>query len=306
MCPSLFTLTLEQMSEHKHPHYIVPTKPSHPFALPFTARKSTKPPMKNQLLPFLRWSLVVGLIAGAVETSVRAEEPPCQTPQSETDNPKVNTFSIVAHDPATGELGVAVQSKYFSVGTVVPWAEAGVGAVATQSYARIAYGPGGLREMRNGKSPAEAMEAIKKDDPKAALRQVGMIDAQGRTAVHTGAECNGWAGHREGKGFTVQGNLLAGEEVVTGMAKAFEEARASGQGALADWLMAALRAGQEAGGDKRGQQSAALLVVRKDGGPNGENDRFIDLRVEDHEKPIEELVRLLEIHKKFNARRHQR
>lgn len=243
--------------------------------------------MKSFLLLFL---LLTGISL--------AETPP--------DSPKVNTFSIVAFDEATGELGVAVQSKYFGVGSVVPWAEAGVGAVATQSYAKIGYGPGGLREMRAGKSAAEALETVSKDDAMKPMRQVGMVDAQGRTAVHTGAECNGWAGHREGKAFTVQGNLLAGEPVVAAMAKAFEDGRASGKGELADWLMAALKAGQEAGGDKRGQQSAALLVVKKNGGPGGDNDRFIDLRVEDHEKPIDELSRLLELHKKFYAKAHRR
>lgn len=246
----------------------------------------------NLRMFLLRMAAACSILLGVL----RADEAPV----------KVHTFSIVALDPDTGELGVAVQSKYFGVGSVVPWAEAGVGAIATQSYGRLEYGLGGLREMRAGKSPAEALEFIKKNDAKSATRQVGIIDTQGRTAVHTGAECHGWAGHREGKNFTVQGNLLAGEEVVTGMAKAFEEARASGQGQLADWLMAALRAGQEAGGDKRGQQSAALLVVRKQGGPGGENDRFIDLRVEDHETPITELTRLLELHKKFHAGKHRR
>lgn len=218
--------------------------------------------------------------------------------------PKVHTFSIVACDPATGEIGVAVQSKYFGVGSVVPWAEAGTGAVATQSYAKMSYGPDGLRLMRGGSSAAEALAALVKEDPLRAVRQVGMVDAQGRTAAHTGAECIAWAGHREGKCFTVQGNLLAGEKVVTTMAEAFEQARTAGKGELADWMMAALRAGQEAGGDKRGQQSAALLVVRAGGGPGGDNDRYIDLRVDDHERPIEELGRLLELHKKFYAAAH--
>jgi uncharacterized Ntn-hydrolase superfamily protein len=222
------------------------------------------------------------------------------------DPPKVNTFSIVAFDPATGELGVAVESKYFGVGSVVPWAEAGVGAVATQAYAKMSYGPEGLRLMRAGKSSAEALAELTKKDTKSTLRQVGMVDAQGRTAVHTGAECNAWAGHREGRNFTVQGNLLTGENVVVAMAEAFEKARASGEGELADWLVAALHAAQEAGGDKRGQQSAALLVVREAGGPGGDNDRYIDLRVDDHEHPIEELARLLTVHKKFYAGAHRK
>ena len=216
----------------------------------------------------------------------------------------MNTFSIVACDPASGEVGVAVQSKYFGVGSVVPWAKAGVGAVATQSYAKVGYGMDGLRLLAEGKAPADALAELKKADDMQALRQVGMVDAQGRTAVHTGGKCNAWAGHREGKHFTVQGNLLAGEGVVTAMADAFEKARASGEGELADWMMAALNAGQEAGGDKRGQQSAALLVVRKGGGPGGDNDRYIDLRVEDNAAPITELGRLLAMHKRFYARAH--
>jgi uncharacterized Ntn-hydrolase superfamily protein len=220
--------------------------------------------------------------------------------------PPVNTFSIVAFDPQTGELGVAVQSKYFGVGTVVPWAQAGVGAVATQSYAKISYGPDGLRLMSEGKAPADALADLTKADEKREVRQVGMVDAQGRVAAFTGKECNAWAGHKEGKNFTVQGNLLAGENVVTAMAEAFEKARTDAKGGLADWLTEALKAGQAAGGDKRGQQSAALLVVRKGAGPSGENDRFVDLRVEDHEKPIDELARLLEIHKRFRAGAHLR
>ncbi len=215
--------------------------------------------------------------------------------------PEVNTFSIVAFDPKTGELGVAVQSKYFGVGSVVPWAQSGVGAVATQSSAKMAFGPDGLRLMQSGKSPREALTELLSTDERRELRQVGMVDAKGRVAAHTGKECIAWAGHHEGDGYTAQGNLLAGEDVVTAMAEAFEKARASG-GELADWLMASLHAGQAKGGDRRGQQSAALLVVRKGGGPGGDNDRFIDLRVDDHAEPITELSRLLELHKKFYGR----
>jgi uncharacterized Ntn-hydrolase superfamily protein len=214
----------------------------------------------------------------------------------------VNTFSIVAFDPKTGDLGVAVQSKYFGVGSVVPWARAGVGAVATQSFAKLAYGQAGLAAMAAGKSAREALEALLASDPQRALRQVAFIDAQGRTAVHTGAECLAWAGHRAGEHFAVQGNLLASEAVVSAMAEAFAKARESGAGELAEWLMAALAAGQAAGGDKRGQQSAALLVVRAGAGPGGDNDRYIDLRVEDHAEPITELARLLTRHRQFYRR----
>jgi uncharacterized Ntn-hydrolase superfamily protein len=216
--------------------------------------------------------------------------------------PEVHTFSIVARDPATGELGVAVESKYFSVGSVVPWAKAGVGAVATQSLAKLTYGSDGLKLMAEGKSPRESLDALTADDPGRERRQVGMIDASGRTAAFTGSECMAWAGHREGENFSVQGNLLAGEAVLAGMAEAFESARKIGGSELADWLVAALQAGQAAGGDRRGEQSAALLVVRERGGLGGDGDRYIDLRVEDHAKPIDELARLLKVHHEWHGR----
>jgi uncharacterized Ntn-hydrolase superfamily protein len=214
-------------------------------------------------------------------------------------DPEVHTFSIVAFDPATGELGVAVESKYFGVGSVVPWAKAGVGAVATQARGKMSFGPDGLRLMEAGKSPREALDTLLADDPLRAERQVGMIDAKGRTAAHTGDDCLEFAGHREGKNFTVQGNLLAGEKVLAAMADAYEEAQKKEGTELADWLLAALQAGQAAGGDRRGQQSAALLVVVAGGGPGGDNDRYMDLRVEDHPRPIEELARLRDLHREF-------
>lgn len=221
------------------------------------------------------------------------------------ESPKVNTFSIVAHDPVTGELGVAVQSRYFGVGSVVPWAKAGVGAVATQAYARVSYGPEGLERMGVGKTPKEAITELTAADEKREIRQLAMVDAKGRVAAFTGKECMLWAGHIEGEGFSVQGNLLAREEVLTAMKEAFEKAKMVPETELADWLVAALEAGQAAGGDRRGQQSAALLVVREKGGPGGENDRYIDLRVEDHIAPITELSRLLELHKQFHSRGHR-
>lgn len=213
--------------------------------------------------------------------------------------PEVHTFSIVAFDPKTGDLGVAVESKYFGVGSVVPWAKAGVGAVATQSLAKVGYGPDGLARMEQGKSAPDALAELLAKDERRELRQVGMVDAKGRAASHTGAECIPWAGNRVGENFTAQGNLLAGEEVVNAMADAFAKARASGEGELAEWLMRALEAGQAVGGDRRGQQSAALLVVRAQGGPGGDNDRYVDLRVEDHSQPIVELARLLRLHRVF-------
>lgn len=213
--------------------------------------------------------------------------------------PHIHTFSIVAFDPKTGDLGVAVESKYFGVGSVVPWAKAGVGAVATQALGKMGYGIDGLVLMEQGKSAPDTLKELLEKDPRRERRQVGMIDAQGRVAIHTGAECFEWAGHRVGEHFTVQGNLLTGEDVVKAMAEAFEKARASGEGELAEWMMRALEAGQAAGGDKRGQQSAALIVVRAKGGPGRDNDRYIDLRIDDHAEPIVELGRLLKMHRQF-------
>jgi uncharacterized Ntn-hydrolase superfamily protein len=214
-------------------------------------------------------------------------------------DPEVHTFSIVAFDPATHELGIAVESKYFGVGSVVPWAKAGVGAVATQARARVSFGVRGLRLMAAGRSPRKALRTLLKTDSDAAVRQVGMIDARGRTAAYTGAGCLTFAGHRRGHFYTVQGNLLAGESVLTDMAAAYEAAQKQEGTELADWLLAALQAGQAAGGDRRGQQSAALLVVRAKGGPGGDNDRYIDLRVEDSPTPIDELARLRAVHAQF-------
>lgn len=222
-----------------------------------------------------------------------------------TNAPVVATFSIVGFDPATGELGVAVESKFFGVGSVVPWAKAKVGAIATQSSANITYGPEGLALLESGKSAKETLNQLTEKDSGRANRQAGIVDAKGNAASFTGEKCNAWAGHIEGTNFCVQGNILTGEEVVKAMASAYEAARAVKDSELADWLMAALDAGQQAGGDKRGRQSAALLVVREKGGYGAKNDRYIDLRVEDHTEPIQELSRLLEMHKKFYAGAHR-
>ena len=203
--------------------------------------------------------------------------------------PPVATFSIVGYDPETGALGIAVQSKFFAVGSVVPWAEAGVGAIATQSWANTTYGPNGLKRLKSGLSAEQTLERLVAEDAGRATRQVGIVDANGNVANYTGDECNEWAGAVSGKHYTAQGNILAGEEVVKAMGMAFEET----EGELAEKLMAALFAGQAAGGDTRGQQSAALLVVQTGRGYGGFNDRYIDLRVDDAEKPIEELQRLL-------------
>ncbi len=207
----------------------------------------------------------------------------------------ISTFSIVAWDPDTGDLGVAVQSKFLAVGAVVPWARASVGAVATQAWANTTYGPEGLALMEQGLSAREALDRLVAADEDAAHRQVGLVDARGGAATFTGPECLPWAGGRTGPGYACQGNILVNEDTVIAMAETFEASK----GGLWDRLVAALAAGQEVGGDSRGQQSAALLVVREKGGYGGRNDRFIDLRVDDHPTPINELKRLLELHKLY-------
>ncbi len=206
----------------------------------------------------------------------------------------IATFSIVAYDPAKQEWGVAVQSKFLAVGAVVGWARAGAGAVATQSYANVLYGPEGLELMAKGHSSEEAIKALTDADENRSQRQVGMVDARGQAASYTGADCFAWAGHIVGTGFTCQGNILI-PGTAEAMAKRFEQVR-GGDGELADWLVEALDAGQAAGGDSRGRQSAAVLVVRAGGGYGGNNDHYLDLRVDDHPEPIKELARILRIH----------
>ena len=204
----------------------------------------------------------------------------------------VATFSIAAFDPETDSLGVAVQSKFLAVGSVVPWARAGVGAVATQAMANYNYGPRGLDLMAGGKTAEETVEALTGADEGRDHRQLGVVDARGRAATYTGSECFDWAGGVTGEHYAAQGNILVGRETVDAMAGAYEGT----EGDLAARLLAALDAGQEAGGDSRGEQSAALLVVREGGGYGGDNDRVIDLRVDDHPHPIKELIRIRDLH----------
>jgi uncharacterized Ntn-hydrolase superfamily protein len=204
----------------------------------------------------------------------------------------VTTFSIVAADLATGDLGIAVASKFLACGAVVPWASAGAGAVATQSFANTAYGPDGIRMMRDGLSASEALTKLIADDPDRDLRQVGLVDAHGGAASHTGPGCHAWAGHHVGDGFACQGNILVGQETVDAMAAAFRGAK----GELAGRLVNALAAGDSAGGDRRGKQASAVYVVRSKGGYGGMNDVLIDLRVDDHGDPVKELRRLLDLH----------
>jgi uncharacterized Ntn-hydrolase superfamily protein len=207
----------------------------------------------------------------------------------------VATFSIVGYDPNTQELGIAVQSKFLGVGAVVPWAKAGIGAVATQSYANTTYGPKGLELMASGKTAQETMDILTSEDEGRAKRQAGIVDAQGNAATYTGDECYDWAGGLAGKHFAAQGNILVGQETVEAMGETFEKS----EGSLAQRLLKALDAGQMAGGDSRGKQSAALLIVKEEGGYGGYNDRAVDLRVDDHPEPIKELIRIYYLHQLY-------
>jgi uncharacterized Ntn-hydrolase superfamily protein len=209
----------------------------------------------------------------------------------------IATFSIAAADPATGEVGVAVASKFLAVGSVVPWVAAGVGAVATQAMANVAYGPRGLGLLAQGLDPEEAVQELTGADPGREFRQVGVVDPTGRSATYTGVGCLPWAGGRAGPGYACQGNILPGGDVVDAMAASFE----ASAGTLAERLLEALGAGDGAGGDRRGRQSAALYVARQGAGYLGMNDRFIDLRVDDHAAPVGELGRILALHREIHG-----
>lgn len=204
----------------------------------------------------------------------------------------VATFSIVAFDPSTKEWGIAVQSKFLAVGAVVPWARANVGAIATQSYANTTFGPRGLELLSQGKTAQEVLDILIESDEERHLRQVGIVDTQGNSATYTGEKCHDWAGGVVGENYAAQGNILVSEATVTSMAKTFENV----EGELAHRLLQALEAGQAAGGDSRGQQSAALLVVQEKAGYRGFNDIKVDLRVDDHPEPIAELKRIYGVH----------
>jgi uncharacterized Ntn-hydrolase superfamily protein len=213
------------------------------------------------------------------------------------------TFSIVGHVAATAEgadggtmsLGVAVASKFLAVGAAVPAAAADVGAIATQAFANLAYRPDGLRLLGEGRSAQETLDALTAADEGRDQRQAGVVDAAGRSATFTGSACHDWAGGRTGDGYAVQGNILTGPDVVEAMEKAW----LGSEGRLADRLLTALAAGDRAGGDRRGRQSAALLVVRRSGGYGGTSDVEVDLRVDDHPDPVPELRRLLDLHRLY-------
>jgi uncharacterized Ntn-hydrolase superfamily protein len=207
----------------------------------------------------------------------------------------VSTYSLVACDLDAGQWGVAVQSKFLAVGAVVPWAEPGAGAVATQAYANPRYGPDGLALLRQGVAAEEVVRRLTDADDGRDERQLGVVDATGSAATYTGAACLDWAGGRTGDGFAAQGNILVSGETVDALAETF----AAASGSLAERLLGALAAAQAAGGDSRGQQSASLLVVERDGGYAGLSDVVLDLRVDDHERPIEELRRLHGLHEQL-------
>ena len=206
--------------------------------------------------------------------------------------PRPSTFSIVAYDPELEAWGIAVASKFPAVGAVVPWAQAGAGAVATQSFANTSYGPQGLELMAQGHSAKAALDQLLADDAGKASRQAGLVDSQGRAATFTGEDCYDWAGGQTGSHYAAQGNILTGPEVIEAMASTFED---SGE-PLPERLLAALLAGDRAGGDRRGRQSAALFVVKAEAGYAGFNDRWLDYRVDDHEDPVPRLGELLQLH----------
>ncbi len=242
-------------------------------------------PSLEKALAILAFAGVLGFLSVS-EGSCRASD----------ETRPLHTYSIVAQDSLTGDMGVAVQSHWFSVGPVVPWARAGVGAVATQSLVLVSYGPLGLDLMEEGMSAQEALEKLLEEDAHSAVRQVAMVDGEGNAAAHTGDSCIAYASHHTGNGYSVQANMMLTDKVVPAMAKAFETA----QGDLADRMLAALEAAQDAGGDIRGRQSAAILIVR--GVPTDEpwSDVIMSLRVEDHPQPVEELKRLVKMHRAYN------
>jgi uncharacterized Ntn-hydrolase superfamily protein len=255
----------------------------------------------KRIAPFLLF-LTSGTFFFLISSSQKPADVRCRAEDVST-----ATFSIAAFDPQSGDLGVAVQSKFPNVRAVVPWAEAGVGAVATQALANASYGPKGLALMRNGATAEEALKILIENDTSREERQAGVVDARGNSATWTGRNPFDWAGGNaggnwagrgeivNGKFFTAQGNILVGKETIETMARTYQETK----GSLADKLVAALVAGGKAGGDRRGEQSAALLVVRKGAGYQGQLDNYIDISIYDHPYPLQELERLYQIHKLY-------
>jgi uncharacterized Ntn-hydrolase superfamily protein len=242
----------------------------------------------------LRFVVAVVLVSSIPSTLLAGEPPPLK--QASTTRRPVHTYSIVARDPKTRELGVAVQSHWFAVGPQVPWAEAGVGAIATQSFVDASYGKLGLDLMRAGRSAPEALKGLLAADENREVRQVAMIDAQGKVSAYTGSKCIPAAGQLVGENYSVQANLMLNDTVWAAMAKAFESSR----GDLAERLLIALEAAQSAGGDIRGKQSAALLIVSGSATGKPWQDRSFDLRVDDHADPVVELRRLVKLQRAYN------
>ncbi len=236
----------------------------------------------------LRVLLALGGIGAAIALSATMPTGEAADPVPVGTEP-CTTFSIVACDPDTKEHGVAVASKFLAVGSVVPWAKAGVGAIATQSLANTTFGPKGLELLGGGNDAEATMKLLIEADDGRDNRQVGIVDKDGKAETYTGKKCQDWAGGKTGKNYSCQGNLLAGKAVVNDMADTFEKTK----GPLAWRMIAAMEAGEKAGGDKRGKQSAAILIEKPKGGYAGLNDRYVDFRVDDHEKPLEELARIL-------------
>jgi uncharacterized Ntn-hydrolase superfamily protein len=216
--------------------------------------------------------------------------------------PSIYTFSIVARDQQTGEIGVAVQSKFIAVGSVVPYAQADVGAIASQAWGNPRYGPVGLDLLARGKTAEQVVRLMTEADPNREHRQLAVISKEGNASIYTGKECKDWAGGKTGLNYAVQGNLLAGADVIDAMSLGFEEAN----GTLAERMIASLHAAQKAGGDKRGKQSAALLIVKAGWGYGGLSDRFRDLRVDDHPTPVKELERIYYLHRNIFPRPDQK
>jgi len=216
--------------------------------------------------------------------------------------PSISTFSIVARDQQTGEIGVAVQSKFIAVGSVVPYAQADVGAIASQAWGNTRYGPVGLDLLAQGKTAEQVVRLMTEADPNREHRQLAVIGTEGNASIYTGKKCKDWAGGKTGLNYAVQGNLLAGADVIEAMSLGFEEAN----GTIAERMIASLHAGQQAGGDKRGKQSAALLIVKAGWGYGGLSDRFRDLRVDDHPSPVKELERIYYLHRNIFPRPDQK
>lgn len=237
----------------------------------------------------MKWTIILTTLLAMTANFVHAQV-------YKAEEPLAHTYSIVARDPKTGEMAVGVQSHWFSVGTAVPWVEAGVGVVATQSFTNKSFGIRGLALLKEGKTPQEALDILLADDEGREVRQVSILDSKGRVATHTGKQCIRHAGHITGKEFSVQANMMLTDKVWPAMAKAFEQSTGK---PLAERVLLAMQAAEREGGDIRGKQSAVLVVVKGEATKQPWDDKTIDLRVDDHEKPLDELARLLKVYRAY-------